>query len=236
MRAKVRPMAESLTEDTRIRVALVEDDAETRRTWAALLDAHPRVQCVASCETAEAALERIPECQPQVILMDINLPGLSGIRCTALLKERLPSVQILMLTAYSHNNYIFEALKAGASGYLLKSISSAELIRSILEVVDGGAPMTGQIARRVIAVFRQQAAQGLDQDQLTSRENEILQLLAKGYTNKEIASHLDCSAGTIKVHLEHIYAKLHVHCRAGATAKYLGGTVKTSTAETGAGV
>ena len=144
MRAKVRPMAESLTEDTRIRVALVEDDAETRRTWAALLDAHPRVQCVASCETAEAALERIPECQPQVILMDINLPGLSGIRCTALLKERLPSVQILMLTAYSHNNYIFEALKAGASGYLLKSISSAELIRSIQEVVDGGAPMTGR--------------------------------------------------------------------------------------------
>jgi DNA-binding NarL/FixJ family response regulator len=229
-------MAESLRQDTRIRVALVEDNAETLRTWAALLDAHPRVQCVAACETAEAALIRMPECQPQVILMDINLPGLSGIRCTALLKERLPSAQILMLTAYSHNNYIFEALKAGASGYLLKSISSAELIRSILEVVDGGAPMTGQIARRVIAVFRQQAAQGSDQDQLTSRENEILQLLAKGYTNKEIASHLDCSAGTIKVHLEHIYAKLHVHCRAGATAKYLGGTVKTSTAETGAGV
>ena len=236
MRAKVRPMAESLKQDPRIRVALVEDDAETRRTWAALLDAHPRIQCVAACETAEAALKRMPECQPQVILMDINLPGLSGIHCTALLKERLPSVQILMLTAYSHNDYIFEALKAGASGYLLKSISSAELVRSILEVVDGGAPMTGQIARRVIAVFRQQAAQGLEQDQLTSRENEILQLLAKGYANKEIASHLDCSAGTIKVHLEHIYGKLHVHCRAEATAKYLGGAVKTSGAETGAGV
>ena len=222
MRAKVRPMAESLTEDTRIRVALVEDDAETRRTWAALLDAHPRVQCVASCETAEAALERIPECQPQVILMDINLPGLSGIRCTALLKERLPSVQILMLTAYSHNNYIFEALKAGASGYLLKSISSAELIRSILEVVDGGAPMTGQIARRVIEVFRKPSPKGLAEAQLTARENEILQWVATGLSNKEIASRINTTVFTVRKHIEHIYEKLHVHCRTEAAAKYLG--------------
>jgi DNA-binding NarL/FixJ family response regulator len=231
MRAKQRPMIDSEKEDSKIRVALVEDNAETRRTWAALLDAHPKVQCVAACETAEAALQRVPESQPQVILMDINLPGLSGIQCTALLKERLPAAQILMLTAYSHDHYIFEALKAGACGYLLKSISSADLIRSILEAVEGGAPMTGQIARRVIAVFRQPAAQGLSQNQLTSRENEILGLLAQGYTNKEIASSLDCSAGTIKVHLEHIYAKLHVHCRAGATAKYLGGTGQSPTAE-----
>ena len=224
-------MIDSAKEASKIRVALVEDNAETRRTWAALLDAHPKVQCVAACETAEAALQRIPEFRPQVILMDINLPGLSGIQCTALLKERLPAVQILMLTAYSHDRYIFDALKAGASGYLLKSISSADLIRSIQEAVEGGAPMTGQIARRVLAVFRQPAAQGLNQNQLTSRENEILGLLAQGYTNKEIASSLDCSAGTIKVHLEHIYAKLHVHCRAGATAKYLGGTGQGSTAE-----
>ena len=236
MRAKVWPVAESLKQDTKVRVALVEDNAETRRTWAELLDAHPRVQCVAACETAEAALQRIPECQPQVILMDINLPGMSGIRCTALLKERLPTAQILMLTAYSHNDYIFEALKAGASGYLLKSLSSAELIRSILEVVDGGAPMSGQIARQVIAVFRQPTGQRLAQAALTHREKEILQLLAQGYTNKEIAAHLACSAGTIKVHLDHIYGKLHVHCRAGATAKYFGGPVRTSTAETGAGV
>ena len=126
-----------------------------------------------------------------------------------------------MLTAYSHDHYIFEALKAGASGYLLKSISSADLIRSILEAVAGGAPMTGQIARRVIAVFRQQTSRGLGPNELTARENEILRLLAQGYTNKEIAAALECSAGTIKVHLEHIYAKLHVHCRAGATATVL---------------
>lgn len=229
MRAKASAMTNRAKQDSPIRVALVEDNPETLRTWAALLDAHPRVKCVTACESAEAALQRIPESRPQVILMDINLPGLSGIECTALLKERLPAAQILMLTAYSHDRYIFEALKAGASGYLLKSISSAELIRSILEAVEGGAPMTGQIARRVIAAFRQPAASGSDQDQLTARENDILRLLAQGYTNKEIASALDCSAGTIKVHLEHIYAKLHVHCRAGATAKFLGATAPSST-------
>jgi len=230
MRAKDWSMTDGAKQDSKVRVALVEDNGDARRTWAALLDAHPRIKCVAACETAEAALKRIPECQPQVILMDIHLPGLSGIRCTALLKERLPAAQILMLTAYSHDHYVFEALKAGASGYLLKSLSSAELIRSILEVVEGGAPMTGQIARRVIAAFREPAVQGLKESQLTSRENEILALLAQGYTNKEIASSLDCSAGTIKVHLEHIYEKLHVHCRAGATAKYLGGTAPSPTA------
>lgn len=223
-------MTESARQDSKIRVALVEDNAETRRTWAALLDAHPRIRCVTACESAEAALQCIPESRPQVVLMDINLPGMSGISCTALLKERLPAAQILMLTAYSHDNYIFEALKAGASGYLLKSLSSAELIRSILEVVEGGAPMTGQIARRVIAVFREPAAQESNQNQLTSREREILELLAQGYTNKEIATSLNCGAGTIKVHLEHIYSKLHVHCRAGATAKFLGSTAMISAA------
>lgn len=223
MRAKMKSMAGGSQQIGRVRVAIVEDNAETLQSWAKLLNAHPRIQCVATCETAEMALQQIPECQPQVVLMDINLPGMSGIHCTALLKQRQPDVQILMLTAYSHNECIFDALKAGASGYLLKSTSAVELIRSILEVVDGGAPMTGQIARRVIAVFRQPTSPGPVLAPLTARENEILQLLAQGYTNKEIASRLDCGPGTVKVHLEHIYEKLHVHCRAGATAKYLGG-------------
>jgi DNA-binding NarL/FixJ family response regulator len=129
MRVKASSMTNRAKPDTQIRVALVEDNVETLRTWAALLDAHPGVKCVAACESAEAALQRIPESRAHVILMDINLPGLSGIGCTALLKERLPAAQILMLTAYSHDRYIFEALKAGASGYLLKSISSTELLR-----------------------------------------------------------------------------------------------------------
>jgi DNA-binding NarL/FixJ family response regulator len=206
----------------KVKVAIVEDSEGARESWAKLLDAHPGVKCVAACESAEAALKRIPECQPQVILMDINLPGMSGIQCTAMLKERLPQSHILMLTAYSSNQNIFEALKAGASGYLLKSISGAELIRSILEVVEGGAPMTGQIARRVIEVFRRPGPDGAAAAQLTARENEILQLVARGYANKEVASHLDCTTGTVKIHLEHIYEKLHVHCRTEAVMKYLG--------------
>ena len=221
MRPRVEGMAESVKPDMTVKVAIVEDDDETRQGWAKLLDAHPRIKCVASCESAEDALKRIPDRRPLVVLMDINLPGMTGIRCTALLKELLPQTHILMLTAYSDNDYIFEALQAGASGYLLKSNSSAELIHSILEVVDGGAPMTGQIARRVIQAFRKPAPRGLEEAELTSREKEILQLLAKGYANKEIASQLGCTAGTVRIHLQNIYEKLHVHCRTEAAAKYL---------------
>jgi DNA-binding NarL/FixJ family response regulator len=212
--------------DENVSVAIVEDDADTRQSWAKLLEGHPRVKCVVACESAETAIKRIPGLRPQVILMDINLPGMSGIQCTALLKLQLPGAQILMLTAYSDNDYIFEALQAGASGYLLKSTSSTELINSILEVVTGGAPMTGQIARRVIDVFRKVPSKGQEQAALTSRENEILQLLAKGFANKEIASHLACSAGTVRIHLQHIYEKLHVHCRTEATLKYLNGSTR----------
>lgn len=204
------------------KVAIVEDDAGTRQGWVKLLGHHPRVQCVAVCESAETALKRIPECRPQVVLMDINMPGMTGLRCTALLKKLLPKTQILMLTAYSDDESIFEALQAGASGYLLKSISSADLVRSILEVADGGAPMSGKIARRVIQVFRKPASKGAEDPPLTPRENEILQLLAKGYANKEIASQLECSTGTVGKHLEHIYEKLHVHCRTEAATKYFG--------------
>ena len=226
MRAKITYMAKIATDDTNVSVAIVEDNRDTRLSWARLLEAHPRVKCVATCESAEVALKRIPELRPQVVLMDINLPGMSGIQCTALLKERLPATQILMLTAYSDNDYIFEALQAGASGYLLKSTSSAELISSILDVVTGGAPMTGQIARRVIEVFRKSASNIHEEAKLTARENEILQLLAKGYANKEIASHLECGSGTVRIHLQHIYEKLHVHCRTEATLKYLGGIAR----------
>jgi DNA-binding NarL/FixJ family response regulator len=216
-------VAELVKQDMKVNVAIVEDDADTRQTWAKLLSVHPRIKCVAACESAEAALSQVPGCHPQVILMDINLPGMSGIQCTALLKQLLPKTHILMLTAYSDNDYVFEALQAGASGYLLKSTSSAELVRAILDVVDGGAPMTGQIARRVIEVFRKPAAKSAAQAQLTARENEILQLLAKGYANKEIASRLECTSGTVRIHLQNIYEKLHVHCRTEAAARYLSG-------------
>lgn len=207
----------------KITVAIVEDDRDVRENWAKLLDAHPRLRCVATCESGETALRIIPEAEPDVVLMDINLPGMSGIRCTAMLKNCLPKTHILMVTVYSDNDSIYEALKCGASGYLLKSAASEDLIGSIIEVVEGGAPMTGQIARRVIDAFRKPESAGVESAQLTSREKEILHLLAKGYANKEIAAHLGTSAGTVRVQVQHIYEKLHVHSRTEAAAKYLVG-------------
>ena len=205
-----------------IKIAIVEDDRKARENWNRILTFHPCLTCVAACATGEEAMEQLPGLQPDVILMDINLPGMSGIQCTARLKELLPGTQILIVTAFSHDDYIFETLKAGASGYLLKSMSSEEVIRCIMDVMEGGAPMTGQIARRVIEMFRQPARPHLTMQELTAREHEILQWLAKGLSNKEIASEIDATVATVRKHIEHIYQKLHVHCRTEAAAKYLG--------------
>ena len=206
----------------KIKVGIVEDNRTGRENWVKILNGHPKLTCVAACATGEEALKQLPDCHPDVILMDINLPGMLGIKCTALLKDRLPHTHILMVTVFSNNDYVFESLKAGASGYLLKSKSSEEVIRSIIEVMEGGAPMTGQIARRVIEVFRKLPSPGVEEAKLTLRENEILQLVAKGLSNKEIASQINTTTHTVGKHLEHIYEKLHVHCRTGAAAKYLG--------------
>jgi DNA-binding NarL/FixJ family response regulator len=207
--------------DMRIKVGLVEDDAIARNSWVTLLNAHPQLSCIADCATAEEAIQRLPEAKPDVIMMDINLPGMSGIKCTAQLKALLPRVHILMVTAFSNDDYIFEALKAGASGYLLKSKSADEVSDAILNVMEGGVPMTGQIARRVIAVFRQPAPTEVEEARLTARENEILHLLAKGLSNKEIASKIDTGVANVRRRIESIYQKLHVHCRTEAAAKYL---------------
>jgi DNA-binding NarL/FixJ family response regulator len=204
----------------KIRIGIVEDDRAARENWVKILNSDPKLTCVASCATGEEALKILPDCHPDVVLMDINLPGMMGIKCTALLKNRLPQTHILMVTAFSNNDYIFDSLKAGASGYLLKSKSSEEVIRSIIEVMEGGAPMSGQIARRVIEVFRKPAPQGVEEARLTPRENEILQWLAKGMSNKEIASQIKTTTYTVAKHIEHIYEKLHVHCRTEAAAKF----------------
>ncbi len=211
----------------KIKVGIVEDDRAARENWVKILSAHPKLTCVASCATGEEALKLLPGCRPDVILMDINLPGMMGIKCTALLKDSLPQTQILMVTAFSNNDYVFDSLQAGASGYLLKSKSSEEVIRSIIEVMEGGAPMTGQIARRVIEVFRKPSPPGVVAEaQLTPRENEILQWIAQGLSNKEIAAQIKTTTYTVGKHIEHIYEKLHVHCRTEAAAKYFSGTEK----------
>ena len=205
----------------RIKVGIVEDDRELRENLTKVIEGHSRLQCVAACRSSEEALELLPSKEPDVVLMDINLPGMTGLKCTALLKHRHPKIQILMLTVYSNNNYIFEALQAGASGYLLKSNSSEEVVQSIISVMEGGAPMTGQIARRVIEAFRKPTNNGVSEARLTERELEVIQLIAKGYSNKEIATQLGVALSTIRRHIENIYVKLHVHCRTEAAAKYL---------------
>jgi DNA-binding NarL/FixJ family response regulator len=213
----------------KIKVGIVEDDREVMENWVKVLNAHPKLKCIAACESGELALKQFPGCSPDVVLMDINLPGMSGIQSTAMLKELMPDVHVLMVTIYSNNDSIFEALQAGASGYLLKNNSSEEVIRSIIEVVEGGAPMTGQIARRVIEVFRKPTYEKLSKAQLTIREKEILHLIARGYSNKEIASQVQVEVSTVRTHIEHIYEKLHVHCRTQAAAKYLGGNGRDTT-------
>ena len=153
--------------------------------------------------------------------MDIQMPGMSGIACTASLKEKLPSVPVMMLTVYEDNDAIFNALKAGASGYLLKRSAPAKLLESIKELHRGGAPMTSEIARKVIESFFKAKLAAHAQDKLTAREEEILECLAKGYVTKEIADKLSVSYDTVRYHLKHIYDKLHVHSRTEAVIKYL---------------
>jgi len=203
------------------KVAVVEDSAGIRESWAKLINSAAGFQCVCACRTGEEALQQIPIARPDVVLMDINLPGISGIECTGRLKERLPELQILMVTVHSDNDRVFSALQAGASGYLLKRAAPRELLDSIADVMHGGAPMTGEIARKVINAFRRPAPALVEDAQLTPREEEILVLLTQGYANKEIADRLSVSFDTVRTHLRHIYEKLHVRSRTEAATKYL---------------
>lgn len=207
-----------------IKVAIVEDNRGIRESWAKLINQSPGFECVCVCTSGEEALKNIPLDRPDVVLMDINLPGLSGIECTAQLKERMPGVQILIVTVHADNDRVFAALQAGASGYLLKRTTPAELLEAIADVMRGGAPMTGEIARKVIASFRRAAPMALVDAHLTRREEDILSLLAQGYANKEIADRLAVSFDTVRTHLRHIYEKMHVRSRTEATSKYLRST------------
>ena len=202
------------------KVAIVEDNSTLRNYLAELISSTAGYRCVCTCGSAEEALVRIPECRPHVVLMDIHLPGKSGIACTALLREKVPSVQVIMLTVYKDIEMIFQALKAGACGYVLKRADEKEILDAIAEVRAGGATMTSQVARMVVRSFLQDSGDRSQTDKLSPREMEILALVAKGRSNKEVSSELKISEGTVRIHLAHIYEKLHVRCRTEAAAKY----------------
>ncbi len=201
-------------------VAIVEDNAVMRKTLRQWIDAAPGFRCVFACATAEEALAEIPRFKPDVVLMDVHLPGESGIACTAQLKEKLPDVQVIILTVYRNHELIFQALQAGACGYLLKRSSPEELLKAISEVLSGGAPMTSEIARMLVEAFQKKPASRTSSDGLTQRESEILVLLSEGLSNKEIAERVKISYDTVRAHLRHIYEKLHVRGRTEAVRKY----------------
>jgi DNA-binding NarL/FixJ family response regulator len=203
-----------------ITVAIVEDNEEICSMLAKLIAHEPKLDCVCTCSSGEIALEILPKQPPQVVIMDIRLPGISGIQCTARLRQLLPETEILVYTVYGDNDQVFKALKAGASGYLLKRSTKAEIIEAIFDVRQGGAPISGEIARKVVQSFASPAEPKGD-GHLTPRQEEILGLLARGFVAKEIAQQLGISFDTVRFHLKDIYAKLHVRSKTEAVLKYM---------------
>jgi DNA-binding NarL/FixJ family response regulator len=205
---------------TPITVALVEDDVRVRRTLAMILSRADDCRCVGQYGTGEEAVAAIPAHPPRVIIMDINLPGISGVECVRQLVAGGVDSQVLMLTVHKDAEAIFDALAAGAVGYLVKPVPAAQLLAAVRDVYGGGAPMTSSIARKVVQAFRRGASAARPADNLSPREHEILDLLAQGFMYKEIAERLAASYATVRTHVEHIYGKLHVKSRAQAVAKF----------------
>jgi len=205
-----------------IKVSIVEDDRETRESLCELVGGAPGLSCLASYSTGEAALRDAAVRAPDVALVDINLPGMNGIECVARLKAQLPSLQVLMLTTYEDSDLIFNSLRAGAKGYLLKNMPPAELVQAVAQVHAGGAPMSMQIARKVVDYFSRLEHSSSELGQLTSREHEILALLSRGSLYKEIGSALNISISTVRTHVQHIYEKLQVQSRTEAARKFFG--------------
>jgi DNA-binding NarL/FixJ family response regulator len=204
-----------------IRVVIIEDLREVREGLAALINGTSGFQCTASYFSMEAALSGIADPLPDVILTDIGLPGMSGIRGTEILRERFPNVPVLALTVYDNDDQVFAALCAGASGYLLKNTAPVRLLESIREAVEGGAPMSPEVARRVIRLFREFRPPENASYHLTAQETELLKLLVEGHYKKTAARELGISTNTVSFHLKNIYAKLQVHSKTEAVAKAL---------------
>jgi DNA-binding NarL/FixJ family response regulator len=204
-----------------ISVSIVDDEKKLCESIAAFLNGSPGFRCVSIYGSAETALQRLPADPPDVVLMDINMAGMNGIECVRRLKVLAPRLQILMLTVYDDTDQIFKALAAGATGYLLKRHDPEELLQAIRDVQAGGSPMSNSIARKVVASFQKADLIGENENQLSAREQAVLDCLARGLPYKQIGDELGISINTIRTHLRHIYEKLHVQSRTEAVAKYL---------------
>ena len=216
-------MIATIAQNMQIKVAIVDDDEGIRTSLAALIRRAPALKLAGDYPDAETALKEIPRHPPDVVLMDINLPGIKGVECVRQLKSTLPKVQFLMLTVYEDSDSLFNSLKAGASGYLLKRTASARLLEAIRDVHGGGSPMTPQLARRVVQFFSKPADGELSASRLTPGEREFLDQLANGYAYKEIADRMKISIDTVRSYVRTVYEKLHVHSRTEAVVKYLRG-------------
>jgi DNA-binding NarL/FixJ family response regulator len=206
-----------------IKVAVVEDDEGIRSSLSTLINRAPGFKLTGEYANAETAVKEIPKALPDVVLMDINLPGMKGYEGVRLLKAAHPAVQFLMLTVYEDSDSLFNSLRAGASGYLLKRTASARLLEAIRDVFEGGAPMSPQLARRVVQFFAQPTPGSASLARLTPAEREFLDQLANGYAYKEIADRMHISIDTVRSYVRTVYEKLHVHSRTEAVVKYLRG-------------
>ncbi len=208
-------------EPVSIAVAIVEDDVPAREIIAGWIRSADGFKLVGEYDDAESAIAELPQKKPSVVLFDINLPGMTGIECVRRLKPKLPDTQFLMVTVYEDANHIFDALAVGASGYLLKQTRRSELLDALKDVHAGGSPMSSQIARKVVQSFRRNETKAHGEVvELSGREHEVLELLARGYLYKEIADMLKISVQTVNTYIRRIYEKLHVRSRAQAVAKY----------------
>jgi DNA-binding NarL/FixJ family response regulator len=210
----------TLPEAKMLKVSIVEDDAKLRETLVRYFARQSSFRCVNAYPNAEVALADIPQNLPDVVLMDINLPGMSGIECVSRLRQAVPSLKIIMLTVFEEDEQVFQALSAGAFGYLVKSNRPAKILDAIREVYEGGSPMSAHIARKVVQSLQTQSVVRTETDMLTAREMEVLQGLSCGHPYKEIASELGISLSTVRTYIQRIYEKLHVHSQTEAVMKF----------------
>jgi DNA-binding NarL/FixJ family response regulator len=204
-----------------VKIVIVEDETWIRENLVREINSAPGFRCVNHYRTAEEALQGVPADQPDVVLMDINLPGMDGVECVRRLRTTLPELRFLMLTVYEESEKIFKSLLAGANGYMLKRTSTPNLLEAIRQTHSGGAPMSSSIARKVVAYFNEMGKVQSSTVALSPRELQVLELLANGAAYKHIADKLSLSIETIRMNVKHIYTKLHVHSRGEAVAKYM---------------